>query len=118
MPKRKNWYPLQEIKLIRKNSYAGIEKQLETIFTNLAEMATAIKANTDRITQLEGGTVTPPETEEYPAYQKPQGAHDAYYTNDKMTYTDGKKYICIAPEGVAVVWGPDEYPAYWQEVTE
>lgn len=100
------------------NSYAGIEKQLETIFMNMAEMTKIIKSNTERITKLEGGTVTLPETEEYPAYQKPQGAHDAYYTNDKMTYTDGKKYICIAPEGVAVVWSPEEYPAYWQEVTE
>lgn len=99
-----------------KNSYADVKKQLETIFINTAEMAKIIKSNTDRITKLEGGTVTPPETEEYPPYQKPQGVHDAYYRDSKMTYADGKKYICIAPEGVAVVWGPDEYPAYWQIV--
>ena len=36
----------------------------------------------------------PPETEEYPAWVQPTGAHDAYNTGDKMTYTDGKRYIC------------------------
>lgn len=29
---------------------------------------------------------------------------------------NGKKYECIAPEGVAVVWDPVTYPAYWQLV--
>lgn len=56
-------------------------------------------------------------TEEYPDYVQPTGAHDAYHAGDKVTY-NGKRYLCIAPEGVAVVWSPDTYPAYWQEVTE
>lgn len=53
--------------------------------------------------------------DEYPEYIQPTGAHDAYHTGDKITF-NGKHYICIAPEGVAVVWSPDTYPAYWQEV--
>lgn len=55
--------------------------------------------------------------EEYPAYVQPTGSHDAYHNGDKVTY-NGKHYVCIAPEGVAVVWDPVTYPAYWQEVTE
>lgn len=54
--------------------------------------------------------------EEYPAYVQPTGAHDAYHAGDKVTF-DGKRYVCIAPEGVAVVWDPATYPAYWEEVT-
>lgn len=54
---------------------------------------------------------------EWPAYVSPTGAHDAYHAGDKVTHA-GKRYLCIAPEGVAVVWAPDVYPAYWQEVTE
>lgn len=30
--------------------------------------------------------------------------------------TVGEPVYCIAPEGVACVWNPDTYPAYWQEV--
>lgn len=52
--------------------------------------------------------------DEYPAWAQPTGAHDAYSTGAKMTYTDGKKYTCIAPEGYAVSYGPDILPGYWQ----
>ena len=64
---------------------------------------------------LQGGTVTPPVQEEYPEYVQPSGAHDAYNTGDKMTYTDGKRYICQMD---GCVWNPDTYPQAWKEVTE
>lgn len=57
-----------------------------------------------------------PEVDEYPEWKQPTGAHDAYHRGDKITFADGKKYECIAPEGVAVVWDPVTYPAYWKEV--
>lgn len=37
-----------------------------------------------------------------------------YYRGDRVTF-NGSVYICIAPEGVACVWSPTEYPAYWQK---
>ena len=54
------------------------------------------------------------ESDEWPEYQQPTGAHDAYYTGDKITY-NGKHYICVMPEGVACIWSPDVYPTGWQE---
>lgn len=108
------------------NSYAGIQKQLDVLFQNAAEMAGQITANTAAIQAIrekmeEQGTVVPdPEPtpeEEYPEYVQPTGAHDAYHNGDKVTY-QGKKYHCIAPDGVAVVWNPDVYPDYWDEVEE
>ena len=105
------------------NSYAGIQKQLDVLFQNAAEMAGQITANTAAIQAIrekmeEQGTVVPdPEPmpeEEYPEYVQPTGAHDAYHNGDKVTY-QGKKYHCIAPDGVAVVWAPDVYPTYWEE---
>ena len=108
------------------NSYAGIQKQLDVLFQNAAEMAEQITANTAAIQAIremmeEQGTVVPdPEPtpeEEYPEYVQPTGAHDAYHNGDKVTY-QGKKYHCIAPDGVAVVWNPDVYPDYWDEVEE
>lgn len=54
------------------------------------------------------------ESDEWPAYQQPTGAHDAYYTGDQITY-NGKHYICKMD---GCVWPPDVYPAGWQEVTD
>lgn len=37
-----------------------------------------------------------------------------YYAGDTCTF-ERKKYICIAPDGVACVWSPADYPTYWKE---
>lgn len=87
------------------NSYSDLQKQIEQAFSEIA----ALKVRADK---LDG---TEPDPEEYPEYVQPTGAHDAYHKDDKVTYKD-KKYICIAPEDVAVVWDPETYPAYWQIV--
>lgn len=91
------------------NSYANLRKQVDVIRRELEDHAV-------RIQKLEGVDAVP--VEEYPDWHQPTGTHDAYYKDNGMTFTDGKKYLCIAPEGVAVVWGPDVYPAYWQAVEE
>lgn len=107
------------------NSYAPLQEQIEEAFKQIATLTETVNANAQGMASLKeaieklGGTVTTPEPEpvdEYPAYKQPTGAHDAYYKDDKITFTDGKKYICIAPEGVACVWSPSEYPNYWQLV--
>ena len=87
------------------NSYSDLQKQINQAFEEIA----ALKARVDK---LDG---TEPDPEEYPEYVQPTGSHDAYHKDDKVTYK-GKKYICIAPEDVAVVWDPETYPAYWQIV--
>lgn len=89
------------------NSYAPLQAQIDALAMRVAALEGKVEP---------ADPETP--TEEYPDYVQPTGAHDAYYNGDKMTYTDRKRYLCIAPEGVAVVWGPDVYPPYWQEVTE
>ena len=54
------------------------------------------------------------EADEWPEYQQPTGAHDAYYTGDKIT-SNGKRYICKID---GCVWPPDVYPSAWEEVTD
>ena len=66
----------------------------------------------ERVTKLETGG-SEPAPKEYPEYV----AGKWYYNGDGVTF-EGKKYDCIAPEGVVCVWSPAEYPAYWQEVVE
>ena len=100
-------------KAIPENSYS-VQKQLASIFVNLAEMEVQIKSNTDAITILQGGSVDEPAEEEYPEYVQPTGAHDAYNTGAKITW-NGKLYICQMD---GCVWNPDNYPIGWKEVTE
>ena len=99
--------------------------QLEDMARNDADMDKGYASLEERIAALEawkkqieenGGAVPDAgETDaDYPAWHKPTGAHDAYYTGARMTYTDGKKYECTAPEGYAVVYGPDVLPGMWQ----
>ena len=89
------------------NSYSQVYDQINQIYALLSSLDTRVKV-------LEGGE-TDPEPEEYPEFIQPTGAHDAYHKDDKITF-NGEKYICIAPDGVAVVWDPTTYPAYWQKV--
>ena len=112
------------------NSYAGLQTQvdeLREIVYEITQEVYTVRLDVDAIKKAleEGGTVIPdpepepePEPDKYPPYKQPTGAHDDYHRGDGITWTDGKKYDCIAPDGVAVVWNPDEYPAYWQLVEE
>ena len=95
------------------NSYAPIQKQIDTLYANMTEMGKTILSLTDKVSKLDGGSVTLPEADEYPVWVQPTGAHDAYKTGDKMTYTDGKRYVCQMDN---CVWGPDTYPAGWKLV--
>lgn len=64
----------------------------------------------ERVKKLEQGG-SEPAPKEYPEYQ----AGKWYYNGNGVTF-EGKKYDCIAPEGVVCTWSPAEYPTYWQEV--
>lgn len=109
------------------NSFAPLQKQIDILAVQVTALKSEIELHSKYIEAINtaisnlGGEVSEPEEpvqEEYPSYVQPTGAHDAYHRGDKITFTDGKKYECIAPEGVAVVWDPVTYPAYWQEVIE
>ena len=93
-------------------SYAPPQKQVDKLADDLAALAARVSA----LESSAGEEPEPAPEDEYPEYVQPTGAHDAYHNGDKVTY-NGTKYTCIAPEGVACVWNPDTYPAYWQEVT-
>lgn len=83
--------------------YASLEQQLRDL--------------TLRVEALEQARVQDDEAagdDEYPAWKQPTHAGDAYYTGSKMTWTDGKRYVCAAPEGYAVTYGPDILPNFWE----
>ena len=86
------------------NSFAPLQAQIDALAERVAVLESKVEPADPDVP-----------AEEYPEYHQPTGAHDAYHNGDKITY-NGKHYVCIAPEGVAVVWDPVTYPAYWEEV--
>lgn len=80
------------------------EEDITTIILQLHDLDKRVKA-------LEEGDEPAPK--EYPEYVVGKW----YYNGNGVTF-EGKKYDCIAPEGVVCVWSPAEYPTYWQEVVE
>ena len=92
------------------NSYAPLQEQIDKLYADMKEL----EARIGLLEQEDGQEVEEPETEEYPQYIQPQGAHDAYNTGDKITY-NGKKYICKLDN---CVWSPDAYPQGWELVEE
>lgn len=98
---------------VAENSYAPLQKQINNIYTEIDTIKAEIKkikGETGEVTEPE----QPVETEEYPEYVAPSGAHDAYKIGDKITY-NGKKYICKLD---GCVWDPITYPDAWEKVAE
>lgn len=81
---------------------ANVQSSID-ILTKLEELDKRIKA------LEEAGKEEP--TEDYEEYV----AGKWYYAGDKIFF-EGKNYVCIAPENIACVWSPTEYPAYWEEI--
>lgn len=99
---------------VAENSYEPLQEQIDNANARIDKL----EARIEDLENKETGEVTEPEkpveTDEYPEYKQPTGAHDAYHIGDKITY-NGKKYICKMN---GCVWAPDVYPAGWEEVVE
>ena len=86
---------------------ASTEKSI-AILAKLEALDTRVKALEEERVNIE--TEEPTETT-YEEYTSGKWC----YNGDIFTFK-GKVVKCIAPEGVACVWTPEEYPAYWEEV--
>ena len=92
------------------NSYAPLQEQIDSIYTELD----TVKSRLDTLEGKEESTEPEEPVDEYSEYIQPTGSHNAYNVGDKVTY-NGKKYICKIN---GCVWSPDVYPAGWEEVVE
>lgn len=99
---------------VAENSYAPLQKQIDNANARIDKL----EARIEDLENKETGEVTEPEepieTDEYPEYKQPTGAHDCYNTGMKMTF-NGEKYICKID---GCVWDPITYPAAWEKVVE
>lgn len=78
---------------------------------NSVELMAKLEELDRRVAALEKAGPSEEPAEEYPDFVVGKW----YYTGDTCTF-EGKKYTCIAPDGVACVWSPADYPAYWANV--
>ena len=90
------------------DSYAPLADRVKVIETWQREVE-------NRLDKLESGSST--NSDEWPEYVQPTGAHDAYYNGDQITWND-QHYRCVAPSGTACTWDPGTYPSYWELVAE
>ena len=60
-----------------------------------------------RVTALEAAGGSDTAVEEFQAGK--------WYYNGARVSWEGATYVCTAPEGVACVWSPADYPAYWTQ---
>ena len=88
---------------------ANSQKSLD-ILSKLEELDKRVKALEDANA---GNSETETEETTYPEF----AVGKWYYNGDKISF-DGKNYECIAPEDVACVWSPVDYPTYWEEIME
>jgi len=79
------------------NSFAPLQAQIDALAERVAKLEAEKGEDSD---------------EGWPEYVQPTGAHDAYRAGDQVTF-EGVRYVCVAPENVAVVWSPAVYPDYW-----
>ena len=88
---------------------ANVQRSLD-ILSKLEELDKRVKALEE--TKAENSDTETEETT-YPEFVVGKW----YYTGNKISF-EGKNYECIAPENVACVWSPMDYPTYWQELDQ
>lgn len=97
------------IQLARDN--ADVSQSVD-VMTKLIDLDQRIVTLEKQVAQLlADAPETDPKPVEYPEYEDGKW----YYKDDTITF-NGKKYICIAPEGKVCTWSPEGYPTYWQLV--
>lgn len=87
-------------------SNANVQKSLD-ILSKLEELDKRVKALEEAQTSTETEETT------YPEFVVGKW----YYTGNKISF-EGKNYECIAPENIACVWSPMDYPTYWQKLDQ
>lgn len=93
---------------VAENSYASTNVQMKNIYKEIDDLKSRVS-----LLENKDNTEEPAETEEYPEYKQPTGAHDCYNTGAKITFK-GEKYICLID---GCVWSPEEYPQGWKKET-
>lgn len=108
-----SWYQGQ-ITYDERNELTDLARENATPDMGYASVEERITRLEERIAALEVKGTTAGDAAEYPEFVQPTCAADAYYNGSKVT-ENGKKYECVAPEGIAVTYPPSVLPGFWRE---
>ena len=98
-----------ELSAMARNN-ASMQNSID-VLSKLEEFSKRLAALEEEVKALKGDE-TETETEEAVS-QFETGKW--YYAGDKISF-EGNTYICTAPENVACVWSPKDYPQYWEQL--
>ena len=91
-------------------SNASMQNSID-VLSKLEEFNKRLAALEEEVKALKGDE-TETETEESgPQFETGKW----YYSGDKVSF-EGNTYVCTAPEDVACVWSPKDYPSYWEQL--
>ncbi len=89
----------------------NVISQLEELNKRLVALEKELKSLGEEVKALKGDE-TETETEKIvPQFETGKW----YYSGDKVSF-EGNTYLCTAPEDVACVWSPKDYPQYWEQL--
>ena len=98
-----------ELSAMARNN-ASMQNSID-VLSKLEEFNKRMSALEEEVKALKGNE-TETETEEtIPQFETGKW----YYAGDKVSF-EGNTYICTAPEDVACVWSPKDYPSYWEQL--
>ena len=93
-----------------------LELRTSALEERVSEMESAVGDSEPREDSDADGTDTGPDYDpEWPPYVRPTSKDTYYNKGDKITFTDGKHYICIKNN---IVDGPDINPNVWKLIED
>ena len=101
------------------NSYAPMQKQIETLFENLGELAGAVKTLQDKVAVLEGGETEPdPKPEEYPKWEAWDGVPPCPWQNGSKCAHKEKRWLSHVDNNIWEPGAEGVHENIWEDVNE
>lgn len=91
-------------------SNASMQNSID-VLSKLEEFSKRMAALEEEVKALKGDETETETEESVPQFETGKW----YYAGDKVSF-EGNTYICTAPEDVACVWSPKDYPSYWEQL--
>ena len=98
-----------ELSAMARNN-ASMQNSID-VLSKLEEFNKRLAALEEEVKALKGDETVTETEESVPQFETGKW----YYSDDKVSF-EGNTYICTAPENVACVWSPKDYPSYWEQL--
>lgn len=98
-----------ELSAMARNN-ASMQNSID-VLSKLEEFSKRLAALEEEVKALKGDETETETEESVPQFETGKW----YYSGDKVSF-EGNTYICTAPENVACVWSPKDYPQYWEQL--